>query len=80
MDIDHKVSFIAGWTLTTVTSINLMGIFQAALVGLVGGFFGLFGKEVYYYVKEEAIDKLPEIKAWIKEKKEWLKSKINDRS
>lgn len=80
MDIDHKVSFIAGWTLTTVTSINLMGIFQAALVGLVGGFFGLFGKEVYYYVKEEAVDKLPKIKAWIKEKKEWLKSKINDRS
>lgn len=30
-----------------------MGIFQAALVGLVGGFFGLFGKEVYYYVKGE---------------------------
>lgn len=80
MDIDQKVSFIAGWTLTTVTSINLMGIFQAALVGLVGGFFGLFGKEVYYYVKEEAIDKPPKIKAWIKEKKEWLKSKINDRS
>lgn len=80
MDIDHKVSFIAGWTLTTVTSINLMGIFQAALVGLVGGFFGLFGKEVYYYVKEEAVDKMPKIKAWIKEKKEWLKSKINDRS
>ena len=78
MDIDHKVSFIAGWTLTTVTSINLMGIFQAALVGLVGGFFGLFGKEVYYYVKEEATNKLPNIKAWIKEKKEWLKSKINE--
>lgn len=51
--MDNKISFIAGWTLTTVTSINLMGIFQAALVGLVGGFFGLFGKEVYYYVKGE---------------------------
>jgi len=58
MDIDQKISFIAGWTLTTVTSINLMGIFQAAIVGLVGGFFGLFGKEVYYYVKGEIKDKL----------------------
>jgi len=56
--MDNKVSFIAGWTLTTVTSINLMGIFQAALVGLVGGFFGLFGKEVYYYVKNEIKSKL----------------------
>ena len=57
MDIDQKISFIAGWTLTTVTSINLMGIFQAAIVGLVGGFFGLFGKEVYYYVRSEIKDK-----------------------
>lgn len=56
--MDNKVSFIAGWTLTTVTSINIMGIFQAALVGLVGGFFGLFGKEVYYYVKGEIKSKL----------------------
>lgn len=56
--MDNKVSFIAGWTLTTVTSINIMGIFQAALVGLVGGFFGLFGKEVYYYVKNEIKSKL----------------------
>ena len=56
--MDNKVSFIAGWTLTTVTSINLMGLFQAALVGLVGGFFGLFGKEVYYYVKGEIKSKL----------------------
>ena len=56
--MDNKVSFIAGWTLTTVTSINIMGIFQAALVGLVGGFFGLFGKEVYYYVKGEVKRKL----------------------
>lgn len=56
--MDNKVSFIAGWTLTTVTSINIMGIFQAALVGLVGGFFGLFGKEVYYYVKTEIKSKL----------------------
>lgn len=80
MDIDQKISFVAGWTLTTVTSINLMGIFQAAIVGLVGGFFGLFGKEVYYYVKEEVKEKKPKIDTWMKEKKEWLKSKINDRS
>ena len=56
--MDNKVSFIAGWALTTATSINIMGIFQAALVGLVGGFFGLFGKEVYYYVKGEVKRKL----------------------
>jgi hypothetical protein len=30
-----------------------MGFFQAAFLGLVGGFFGLLGKEAYYYIKGE---------------------------
>ena len=62
--MDNKISFIAGWALTTATTITVMGVFRAALLGLVGGFFGLFGKEVYYYVKEELKVAIPKVKAW----------------
>jgi len=30
-----------------------MGMLQAAAIGLIGGFFGLVGKELYYFVKSE---------------------------
>lgn len=51
--IDNKISFIGGYILTAATTISIMGIFQAALVGLVGGFFGLIGKEIFYYIKKQ---------------------------
>ena len=58
MNIDNKISFFAGYIFTAATSINLLGFVNAAIIGLVGGFFGLLGKEVYYYVKGEIKDKL----------------------
>lgn len=75
--MDNKISFIAGWALTTATTITGMGLFRAALVGLVGGFFGLLGKQLYYYVKGEVIEAAPKAKAWIKAKVELIKSKLN---
>jgi len=51
--MDAKLSFFTGWLFTTVSTITLMGFFQAALIGLIGGFFGLLGKECFYYVKNE---------------------------
>ena len=51
--MDAKLSFFTGWLFTTVSTITLMGFVQAALLGLVGGFFGLLGKEAFYYVKNE---------------------------
>ena len=59
--MDAKLSFFTGWLFTTVSTITLMGFVQAALLGLVGGFFGLLGKECFYYVKNE-------IKRWIEKK------------
>ncbi len=53
MEMDAKLSFFAGWLFTTVSTITLMGFVQAALMGLVGGFFGLLGKEAFYYLKGE---------------------------
>ena len=53
MEMDAKVSFIGGWLFTTASTISVMGFFQAAFIGLIGGFFGLLGKEAYYYIKGE---------------------------
>lgn len=53
MEFDNKVAFIGGWIFTTVSSLTLMGLFRAAMVGLVGGFFGLLGKELYYLIKDQ---------------------------
>jgi len=58
MEMDAKLSFFTGWLFTTVSTITLMGFVQAAFLGLVGGFFGLLGKEIYYYIKGEIKDKL----------------------
>ena len=52
MDVDSKISFLAGYIFTAITSISLIGILQAALVGFIGGFFGLLGKEIFYLVKD----------------------------
>ena len=57
MTIDSKISFFAGYIFTAATSVSLLGFLNAAIIGLIGGFFGLLGKEVYYYVKGEIKDK-----------------------
>ena len=49
--MDNKISFISGFTFTAISTITLMGVAQAAMIGLVGGFFGLLGKELYYLLK-----------------------------
>jgi hypothetical protein len=57
MNIDNKISFFAGYIFTAASSVTLLGFLNAAIIGLIGGFFGLLGKEVYYYVKGEIKDK-----------------------
>jgi len=51
--MDNRLSFITGWIFTTASTISAMGMLQAAAIGLIGGFFGLVGKELYYFVKSE---------------------------
>lgn len=58
MNLDNKISFFAGYIFTAASSVSLLGFVNAAIIGLIGGFFGLLGKEVYYYVKGEIKDKL----------------------
>ena len=50
---DTKISFFAGYIFTAASSVSLLGFINAAIIGLVGGFFGLLGKEAYYYIKNE---------------------------
>lgn len=75
--MDNKISFIAGWVLTTATTITAVGLFKAAILGLVGGFFGLFGKEIYFLAKDEVKIATPKVKAWWHIKIEKLKMKLN---
>jgi len=36
--MDNKISFISGFMFTTLSTITIMGVAQAAMIGLVGGF------------------------------------------
>jgi len=56
--MDNKISFISGFMFTTLSTITIMGIAQAAMIGLVGGFFGLLGKELYYFIKKKINEKV----------------------
>ena len=53
MALDEKISFVSGYILTAATAVSMMGLLQAAMVGLFGGFFGLIGKELFYWVKRK---------------------------
>ena len=58
MTIDNKISFISGFVFTALSTVTIMGVAQAAIVGLVGGFFGLLGKELYYFIKRKINEKV----------------------
>jgi hypothetical protein len=74
--MDNKISFIAGWFLTAATTITASGILNAVVLGVLGGFFGIIGKEAYYYVRDEVKAVAPKVKAWVSKKIEWVKSKF----
>ena len=44
MNIDNKISFFSGFTLTSLWTMPLMEIGMAFVLGLVGGVGGLLGK------------------------------------
>jgi ABC-type microcin C transport system permease subunit YejE len=56
--MDNKISFISGFMFTALSSVTIMGVAQAAVIGLVGGFFGLLGKELYYFIKQKIKTKI----------------------
>ena len=78
--MDNKISFLAGYILTAATTISAAGFLNAIVLGLLGGFFGLLGKEAYFYTKREIKENSPKVKAWLHIKIEWLKLKLNVKS
>lgn len=51
MQLDDKISFTTGWLFTTASTFTAMGLFKAAAIGFIGGFFGLLGKAVFNFAK-----------------------------
>ena len=76
--MDNKISFIAGYILTAATTITAAGILNAIVLGLLGGFFGIIGKEAYYYTRDQVKIVLPKAKSWLSAKWSAIKNKIND--
>lgn len=65
--MDNKISFIAGWFLTAASTVTAAGVLNAIILGLMGGFFGLLGKEVYFLAKAQIKEILPHLKSKIQE-------------
>lgn len=53
MGIENKISYASGFLLTTAYSMGIYEIAMSAAVGLVGGFFGILGKELFYFIKDK---------------------------
>ena len=50
-NIDNKISFISGFSLTSLWAMPIMEISMALLLGVVGGLGGVFGKWIGYKLK-----------------------------
>jgi len=47
MDLDNRISFISGFSLTSLWAMPLVELSMALLLGVVGGFGGMVGKFIY---------------------------------
>lgn len=72
--MDNKISFLAGYILTAASAISAAGILNAILLGLLGGFFGIIGKEAYYYTRDQFKLISPNVKSWVSDKVQKIKS------
>ena len=52
MDLDNRISFIGGFIFTSMMTISLNDILMTSILGLIGGFFGLAGKELFYQLRK----------------------------
>ena len=48
MGLDNKISFISGFTLTSLWTMPLYELGMALLLGLIGGIGGVVGKWIVY--------------------------------
>lgn len=74
--MDNKISFLAGYILTAASTITAAGILNAIVLGLLGGFFGIIGKEAYLYTRDQVKLAKPKFDAWWHIKVECIKLKV----
>jgi hypothetical protein len=51
-DLDSKISFVSGGGFTILMAGPIYDGAIVLLMGIVGGFGGVFGKEIYYRIKD----------------------------
>lgn len=52
MDLDNKISFISGFTLTSLWTMPLYEMSMALILGIIGGFGGLVGRLIFKKLEE----------------------------
>jgi len=53
LTMENKLAYTGGFLLTTVYTMTIYDLIMAAAVGLIGGFFGILGKDLYYWIKNK---------------------------
>lgn len=51
-DLDSRISFVTGGGFTILMTGPIYDGFVVLLMGIIGGFGGVLGKQLYYYVKD----------------------------
>ena len=52
MDLDNKISFISGFTLTSLWTMPVYEMGMALILGIIGGFGGLVGRALYRKIEQ----------------------------
>ena len=50
--MENKLAYISGFTLTTLMTMQTQELISALILGIVGGFGGLLGKELFYQIRK----------------------------
>ena len=52
MSGDDRVAYIGGFITTTLMTVSLNDIVMTSVLGLIGGFFGIMGKQLFYLIRD----------------------------
>lgn len=56
-DLDSKISFVSGGGFTIIMAGPIYDAAIVLLMGVIGGFGGVLGKVLFYYIKEKVLRK-----------------------
>ena len=52
MSGDDRVAYVGGFITTTLMTVSLNDIVMTSVLGLIGGFFGIMGKHIFYLIRD----------------------------